>query len=50
MKNYQSILGAVISIYVFLGILDGSIQKHVYFADPLNELFCAVIVGVMGMM
>jgi hypothetical protein len=50
MKNYQSILGAVISIYVFLGILDGSIQNYVHFAGPLNELGCAVIAGVMGMM
>ena len=50
MKNYQSILGAAISIYVFLGILDGSIQKHVHFAGELNELGCAVIAGVMGMM
>jgi len=50
MKNYQSILGAVISIYLFFGILDGTVQNYVKFAGPLNELGCAVIAGVMGIM
>jgi hypothetical protein len=50
MKNYQLILGAVVSIYVFLGILNGTIQQYVYFADVLNEIFVAVIAGMIALM
>ena len=48
MKNYQAILTAVCSFYVFFGIMDGTIQKYIYFAGPLNEVGCAVIAGTMG--
>lgn len=48
MKNYQAILTAVCSFYVFFGILNGTIQEYIYFAGPLNEVGCAVIAGTMG--
>jgi len=50
MKNYQTILGAVVSFYVFFSILDGTIQNYVKFAGVANEIGCAVIAGVMGLM
>jgi len=50
MKNYQTILGAVVSFYVFTSILDGSLQTKIHFAGVANEIGCAVIAGVMGLM
>jgi hypothetical protein len=50
MKNYQVILVVVCSFYVFFGVLNGTIQQHIYFADPLNEMFVAAIAGTMGLL
>ena len=50
MKNYQAILTAVCSFYIFFGIMDGTIQKHIYFAGPLNEMGCAVIAATLGVL
>jgi hypothetical protein len=35
---------------VFFGILNGTIQQYIYFADPLNEIFVAAIAGTMGLL
>lgn len=48
MKNYQAILTAVFSFYIFFGILNGTIQNYIHFAGTLNEIGCAVIAGTMG--
>jgi hypothetical protein len=48
MKNYQIILTAFISFGVAFSILNGTAQQYVYFADPLNELGCAVIALTIG--
>ena len=50
MKNYQAILTAVCSFYIFFGILDGTIQNYIHFAGPLNEIGCATIAATMGVM
>jgi hypothetical protein len=50
MKNYQAILVVVCSFYVFFGVLNGTIQQYIYFADPLNEIFVAAIAGTMGLL
>ena len=50
MKNYQAILGSVISIYLFLGILEGTVQKHVHFAGALNEMACAMVTGMLALL
>ena len=50
MKNYQAILTAVCSFYVFFSIMDGTLQKHIYFAGPLNEMGCAVIAASLGVL
>lgn len=48
MKNYQAILGSLVSFYVFVSILDGTLQNKIHFAGVANEIGCAVIAGVMG--
>jgi uncharacterized membrane protein required for colicin V production len=48
MKNYQILLTAIGSFFVGVSILNGTAQQYVYFADPLNELGCAVIALTMG--
>jgi len=50
MKNYQAILTAVCSFYIFFGIMDGTIQNYIHFAGPLNEMGCAVIAATMGVL
>ena len=50
MKNYQILLTAIGSFFVGATILNGTAQQYVYFADPLNELGCAVIALTMGML
>ncbi len=47
MKNYQIILTSIISFWVGISILNGTIPQH-YFAGELNELGCAVIALTMG--
>jgi hypothetical protein len=47
MKNYQIILTSIISFWVGISILNGTIP-HRYFAGELNELGCAVIALTMG--
>jgi hypothetical protein len=47
MKNYQIILTSIISFWVGISILNGTIPQR-YFAGELNELGCAVIALTMG--
>ena len=50
MKNYQAILIAVCSFYIFYGIMTGTIQNYIHFAGPLNEMAVAVMAGTMGLL
>ncbi len=50
MKNYQAILGSLVSFYVFISILDGSLQNKIHFSGIANEIACAVMVGVVGVL
>ncbi len=47
MKNYQIILTSIISFWVGISILNGTLPQR-YFAGELNELGCAVIALTMG--
>ena len=48
MKNYQALLIVLISYGIAYGILNGTIQNYVYFADELNEMFCFILAFTMG--
>ena len=48
MKNYQIILTSIVSYGIAYGILNGTIQNYVHFADELNEIGCFVIASTMG--
>jgi hypothetical protein len=50
MKNYQAILIVLISYGIVWGMLNGTIQNYVYFADELNEMAVTLLAGVMGTM
>jgi len=50
MKNYQAILIVLISYGIVWGMLNGTIQKYVHFADELNEMAVTLLAGVMGTM
>jgi len=50
MKNYQAILIVLISYGIVWGMLNGTIQNYVHFADELNEMAVTLLAGVMGTM
>jgi hypothetical protein len=50
MKNYQAILIVLISYGIVYGMLNGTIQNYVHFADELNEMAVTLLAGVMGTM
>jgi len=50
MKNYQAILIVLISYGIVWGMLNGTIQNYVHFADELNEMAVTLLSGVMGTM
>ena len=50
MKNYQAILIVLISYGIVYGMLNGTIQNYVHFADELNEIAVTLLAGVMGTM
>jgi hypothetical protein len=50
MKNYQAILLVLISYGIGYGILTGYVQNYVHFAGELNELFCFLMLFMMGTM
>ena len=50
MKNYQALLIVLISYGIVWGMLNGTIQNYVHFADELNEMAVTLLAGVMGTM
>ena len=46
--NFKTLSIGVLAIVMVAGLMNGTIQKFVYFADPLNEMFTALVFGVMG--
>jgi len=50
MKNYQALLIVLISYGIVYGMLNGTIQNYVHFADELNEMAVTLLAGVMGTM
>lgn len=39
---------AIVSFAIAIMLMQGTIQKFVHFAGPLNEMACCVLAGTMG--
>lgn len=49
-KPVLEILVSVLSFAVAFMTMQGTLQKHIYFADPLNEMFFCVGAIMVGFM
>ena len=50
MKNYQALLMIIAGVGLVIGMLNGTIQNYIGFADVLNEIMFTFVGGMIGLM
>jgi|SaaInl6LU_22_DNA_1037377.scaffolds.fasta_scaffold43603_2 hypothetical protein len=50
MNNLKMMCTAIVSFFIAYSIMVGWAQEVVHFAGPLNEIFCTILAGTMGIM
>ena len=50
MNNLKILCTAIVSFFIAYSIIIGWTQEVVHFAGPLNEMFCFILSGTMGIM
>jgi hypothetical protein len=48
MKVILIFLLGILCMAISASLLTGYMQKYIYFADPLSELFCCVLIAMLG--
>jgi hypothetical protein len=48
MNNLKMMCTAIVSFFIAYSIMVGWAQEVVHFAGPLNEMFCTILAGTMG--
>jgi len=46
--NLKSLAVSALSFLIVAGLMKGSVQEFIHFADPINELFTAALLGMIG--
>lgn len=48
MKVILIFLLGILCMAISASLLTGDMQKYIYFADPLSELFCCLLMAMLG--
>ena len=48
LKPFLSLLASIAAFVIAFMTMQGTLQKHIYFADPLNEMFFCVAALMIG--
>jgi len=46
--NLKSLAVSALSFLIVAGLMKGSVQEFIHFADPINELFTTALLGMVG--
>jgi hypothetical protein len=46
--NLKSLAVSALSFLIVAGLMKGSVQEFIHFADPINELATAALLGMTG--